>query len=714
MKTSFTLLPAINSLYTLGLSDAQIQDLKTQSESIEQLSATYKNDYLGTNVSYILRTKTMLIEIKPFLVDNSNSKIGVQKFAKNFANASELSPSIRALKENETAFVFSSDRYHMRQVICFNQFSQQTVALLSKFLEVNHYFYRETDTEKTIETAFYRHSKFVSDEEFKTMVDNYIPALLNIRNSLSVEHIRDEKQLNSFIKLIDNIFPCKNTTICPNLKDMITFLDKYDSLHGVYKVWEFNNTRVALILTSNLYNYYADHAYLIKIPHTTPAYNYLDIGRYSLFMNHTPLEVSQAEKLGQIIFSDMPPILPEKHVLEKSRSDLYEKNANGFVLINNDRLRLMTKRYEQRKSRQEKNEQATKILKAKISTRLEVLRDINNPKAELKLNNVTFKPQSIEYEGQILTLDNGGTWVFDIIKSLNYSWRLDDINFEVVFTDFIRRAQYKTKGKIGVVSFNIEKRDNRNVLGVTSTLTYINNYRINAAELEECLRRALCYEKQEDFDFFLNSVSTCSLQLHNYLQHGINLNLQDNFEKVSIVAKLPLERNKNLNYLVLGEKEYKVRNTHKLIRLEAQRDLLGAVTVLLDPEVVEGIRPEDIKDLIADAKTAYIDAVTKSKQLLTQTEKLFKLKRETTTLGDGKTKFGYSIQGKLRRYFIELNQNDLERSSCGVFDYTTGHYICIVDKGNITPVGMDKLINRIYALHNDSMLAPQISTLNRV
>ena len=58
--------------------------------------------------------------------------------------------------------------------------------------------------------------------------------------------------------------------------------------------------------------------------------------------------------------------------------------------------------------------------------------------------------------------------------------------------------------------------------------------------------------------------------------------------------------------------------------------------------------------------------------------------------------------------------SNLKKFDAVGFGITTLDYICIVDKGNITPVGMDKLINRIYALHNDSMLAPQISTLNRV
>ena len=432
-----------------------------------------------------------------------------------------------------------------------------------------------------------------------------------------------------------------------------------------------------------------------------------------MFYQGDPHNVGEENKLGTIIFTDMPPTLPDNSVLKNAAHALHSERGDGaFALIDNNRLRLVTKRHEQRRSREEKEQAAKKALKEKIQKRLDILTKEKDPKAELKINNVIFKPRSIEYEGQKLTFDSDSNWVYDIVKSLTWSWRLNDINFEMAFDSFLSKAQYRNKGTIGEVDFVVDKRTNTNVLGVSSTLTYLNDFRINAEELEDCLRRGLCYEKQEDYNAFLKSVSSCSLKLHNYLQNGIDLKLRDQFEGVSIEAKLPLERTKNLNYLVLGDNEYKVRNTQKLIRLENQGDLLSAVTVLLDPTVVEGIQPEDIKDLIADAKTAYVDAITKSKQLLEETEKLFKIKQETVTLGNGKTKFGYVIQGKMRKYFVELNGNDIERSTCGVHDYNTGQYICIVDKSN-AQVGMDRLVNRIFALHNDSMLAPQITTLNR-
>ena len=48
--------------------------------------------------------------------------------------------------------------------------------------------------------------------------------------------------------------------------------------------------------------------------------------------------------------------------------------------------------------------------------------------------------------------------------------------------------------------------------------------------------------------------------------------------------------------------------------------------------------------------------------------------------------------------------------SCGVYDFYSGQYICIVDKST-SQVGQDKLVNRIFALLNDSRVAKHINTL---
>ena len=71
---------------------------------------------------------------------------------------------------------------------------------------------------------------------------------------------------------------------------------------------------------------------------------------------------------------------------------------------------------------------------------------------------------------------------------------------------------------------------------------------------------------------------------------------------------------------------------------------------------------------------------------------------------NGSTISGYMVRGKKREYIIEADK-------MGVYENPTGRYICMVDKVGNEYNGTAKLINRIYALANDAMLATEIHTL---
>ena len=196
--------------------------------------------------------------------------------------------------------------------------------------------------------------------------------------------------------------------------------------------------------------------------------------------------------------------------------------------------------------------------------------------------------------------------------------------------------------------------------------------------------------------------------MHRYLQLGLDITVRDHFDNTEVVLKFPLERIKNLNYLVLNDQEYKVRNTEKLLRLERAETIIDVINTLLSGEIVENVNASDVKDLINAGKQAYIDAVEKSKELLASCEKVLGIKQELISLKDGNEFTGYRIKGNLRDYVV--NARD-ERYS--VYDADTASYICIVDKTNSAQAGLDRLVNRLFALANDSRVATKINTLKQ-
>ena len=125
--------------------------------------------------------------------------------------------------------------------------------------------------------------------------------------------------------------------------------------------------------------------------------------------------------------------------------------------------------------------------------------------------------------------------------------------------------------------------------------------------------------------------------------------------------------------------------------------------------LIEGINAEDVRDVIDAGKQAFVDAIAKSKELLEHCEKVLGVKQELVTLKDGAEFMGYKIKGEYRTYAV--NATD-ERYS--VYDIDTAQYICIVDKSSGAQAGLDRLVNRLFALHNDSRVATQISTLNPI
>jgi len=399
--------------------------------------------------------------------------------------------------------------------------------------------------------------------------------------------------------------------------------------------------------------------------------------------------------------------LPNRVVLSNY---LLGKNGDYVEFLDNNSLNILTKRELQRSARKEAKSKAKNKLREKIEKRLQTLL---TPGKSLKLNGVTYSDEKIEYEGQVLRSDIPNL-TYKILNTLSRAYSLDDVNFDQALPIFLSYvSDSEGIGNVGEVSFKVEKRVSTNTLGFTATRIYVNNKRINSDEVESVLERGLCFTNQADFDYFIASVSKCSLKIHTYLQVGVDINVRDEFDNITVALKLPLERRKNINYLVINDESYRVKNTQKVIGLSRKGSMMDVVNTLLDGKSVEGVEVDSIKGIISSGKKAYVDAIEKSKELLTDTEKTFNIEEETVTMGDGSSKTGYLIKGSLRKYFIDTGgkeQIDTNDPQCGVYSFPEGRYICIVDKSS-SQVGMDKLVNRIYALHNDALVASAINTL---
>ena len=249
-----------------------------------------------------------------------------------------------------------------------------------------------------------------------------------------------------------------------------------------------------------------------------------------------------------------------------------------------------------------------------------------------------------------------------------------------------------------------------NINNITSWIPKINGIRVNKLEIVDLIKRGLCFDNQNSFDDFLRQVSKCSLKYHKYLAEGINVYVNDSFKSTSIKFKIPLVRRKNRNYIVLGNREYNVANTNTLINIEKSSSIDEVINKLLNPGIVRIDGPDDIRFIIREGENEYKESLERSEKLLEDTEKLFGL-NQTHIDHDGTDYKGYMIHGSDKTYFLAVDLDSNYENSAKVFEYPSMKYLCVVDKSVDRSVSLDRVVSRIYALHNDSLIAKDINTL---
>lgn len=709
MKTTRKLLPAINSLYSMGLEDneittllsnwaANLGEVEGESERVSKVKRDLRIAFKKGNILLHITSpfkssydKHNNVEItKLDLEDNADHK-ALNKKIEDSTIYYCFDTSL--LKNSEGGFVFKSLEAADLDNLCLMHTFTKNFRSLHRLFKV----------------------AYESNKVYESVED--------LRSILSLEIKHHSADLNTrfspdygitngvFRKCLEHIFPKAQVTKGTMTKETAKMLRSNSSLRCIQTILEFDNYRAALNLKC-ADSYYSDslEVSFTMVDHKDPTYNYADVDRlWYRKKSRSRYSETPALPFGDAMFINEDPSIPNREVLK----DHFVGDREATEFVGNNDLVLISKRYTQKQNRLAAEQLAKEKLERKISDKLNLLR---KPKGELKINDVVYTQNQITYQDQILKNNDGTTdWVYSLLRRQVHTLSLNRITFDHVFGAFVggvrRDKDYSPlmdSGHIGDVTFDITSRVLTNKNNISSTRYYVNGYRINTNEIPECIERAICYETQEDYNHFLKSVSSCSLKMHRYLQLGIDIRVRDDFDYTQVTLKFPLERMKNLNYLVINDTEYKVRDTNKIIRLEKAENIMEVINVLLSGEVVEGVEAADIKDIIEAGKQEYIDAVEKSKQLLKEAEDTLKIVNQPIELKDGTTFNGYVVKGHLRTYAV--NAHDDRHS---VYDIDTAQYICIVDKTNNAQVGKDRLVNRLFALANDKLVATKISTLKR-
>lgn len=439
---------------------------------------------------------------------------------------------------------------------------------------------------------------------------------------------------------------------------------------------------------------------IIDVPHDNPAYNYIDEGTYAANYGQ--------EIAGSIQFDGTVNSLPKnyepiEHAIGRRKDLVHVFDQNAIDKAN--------KKYMLKVAMDKDNENKKEAVQLKINSRIK-----NIDKQPLKLNEAIFSENKIEYSGQILKSDK--IKVQDVLADLYRYHDLDDINYDRAFEMFITKLikevmnsyNVDIDARIGDIDVILHQKTGMNKANNNYAVYYINKVRVNKDEFDPILQRAACFENATEYNKFLKQVSTCSLKIHGLLDRGIDIRVRNPLKNEHIILKLELVRKNKRQHLKIGKETFLIKNTTRIVNLPKKEYLDDVIDVLLNPENVENITPANLKTLVIQARQAYTDAIEKSKQLLETTIERFNLEKTTLDIKKGR-RSGYIVPGKLKTYFVTYD-HDSHTNGCGVYSYPDMNYVCIVDKTPNQQVGVDKFVNRIYALANDQLLAKQISTLD--
>jgi hypothetical protein len=498
---------------------------------------------------------------------------------------------------------------------------------------------------------------------------------------------------------------------------------------------QFPTWRVAILVGAPTSNYYYSNGRKTKSqirfsvhPQTSPVHDFLDVDRQILldgsggfFQNN--YEGSAQTLLRAAYFNndlEDPQMFGDHNsrnqFLAYARRRITPRAGEGARVFSNADIQRSKKLAAKKQTDEKKAKDIKIIVTKKVDKKLDAL----SATKPITLNGVKYFSDKIEYEGQVLEMRaitaNVPYWEEDLVK---HPWvaqfikknikqsKWKDFSFDDVFEEFCSFAE-KWSGtyKIGDATIVHELRE-INAATYTSYLSYINGKRINGKEVGACIRRAMCFDTQTAYYAFVESVSKCSLRIHGFLHNGLLFNIAGLGTGSSyFIVRMEIARRKNINYVKIDDAFIRISNINKLERLSAKiqnpKEFLDKMKT--GQCGMSSITVSQIGVLISSGKKMYEEAVQKSKQLLEETEKLFKIKEESHRLSDRITIQGYLIKGSKRNYVVDAHNDN------SVYDAGSGQRFCIVDKSN-DQTGKDQLVNRLYAISNDRLVSKHISTI---
>ena len=470
--------------------------------------------------------------------------------------------------------------------------------------------------------------------------------------------------------------------------------DTERGLRQILHVFEEDNKRLSLSFGN-----YSNSEFKLKLfDSDDERYNYIDKGRWFLGKLYVWDDISKEDL--------------DESFLEKCGSKY------RFKVVNANEYNLVKRKFRLKIQKDKEETELKNLMREEAERRLD---DINDD-TKIVVNGILFKKSGIYYDGQQITGEFGHTdkgyrpinsWAKFYKEKLNYFRNPDKLNFNTIYDNVCELLQEREfDGVLGDIKVKISKVETENVNGDILTRWFVNDVRINKDEVVEVIKRAICFDKSDDFTALLKKVSKCNLKFHDIINNGLRIKFKDHslsygsyghrFSDTKFL-KLIIIRHGNRNFIKVNEREYAIKNTGKLLTRstlnDRQRDTPTFNELMQFFREDYELTDDELIELFSMGIKEYEEAEEKSEQFLKETLELFKVAEVEK---DGKN--GYLVKGSSGNQYMLTH--DLQ-----IFAYPQMRYICVVDKDLGDGFKNDKIVNRIYALANDSRTAKHIYTL---
>ena len=683
--------------------------------------------------------KTVVLLDDNVIIKNNNSIISLSEFELSYKNINKYS-----IKNKPTFLLHIFYKIH---VLIHNINSADELVGLDYFLHTIN----DSRTLKKLLVDKNNLFRFLNkdDPEFHN-IKHFIRYILFTLESMA----KDDKTLSfyeTYFNNFENINFAKNSDII-YFKNMFTSVGftvtstepKLDNYYGrIVFVAELDNWRYFIISKEEKNT---DYIHFGLIHYSNKLYNYIDADRVMAITGSSLIRFN-------IVYNEINPALSFEDIRIVNNYYQDVKNDELIVITKEKSLELLNAhiRYNQYKA---KTSDITKALLSKIDYKISKLSTNGTP---FKINDVEYGLNYIKYDSQEIKLIsptntklvvNSLKNIFTEVKDSKHKYRvsnlpssytyrsayldyiessrvtnINDISFDNMYDEFIcsifneylyfKRSVYDNNKiadftiQLGDVLVEFTAVTSINTVGVKSTLLYINNYKITKNDIYYCIHSAISYNNTEEYNKFLESISYTSLKVHKLVQQGLIIDFFDTLTNDYVYLLIPVKRVKNRNYLIINDKSRRIKDTNAILRLSKSNSIEQIFNTLINPDKVENIKYNDIIGILQKAKTAYNNKKQTSEQMLKDTLKALNIElKQTVVIDTGQTlEQVYEVKGNLRTYYIEKSE------PFKIISKEDGKYICMLDKSPFVAPEV-KLINRLYALKNDSVIARSVATLN--